>query len=95
MSTKIEPFEIRIEDLFRFSDGSTVITGELVGGGNVITPCQVELLVDATLVSRIRLEAERMPGPKTPKKHRIVVTSDEVPIDSTIVKERKCLLVHR
>ena len=79
-ATAIQPFRISIDDVFQFKDGSTVFIGKMVGGGNVITPSNAELLVNDVSLGRLRLEGERMPGPRTRDK-RIVFTYDKVDVD--------------
>lgn len=79
-SKAIQPFRISIEDVFQFDDGSTIFVGRMVGGGNVITPSNAELLVNGVSLGSLRLEGERMPGPRIRDK-RIVFTHDKVDVD--------------
>ncbi|MDH3643202.1 MAG: hypothetical protein OES38_13965 [Gammaproteobacteria bacterium] len=82
MSEMIRPFKMEIQDVFHFSDNSTVFIGTIEGGGNVITPCSVDVYVGDVLVGTVRLHGERMPGPDVPLGSRVVFTRDEIQVDT-------------
>jgi hypothetical protein len=92
MTDAIKPFSMKVEDIFRFGDGSIVFVGGVTGGGRVITPSEVTLQKDGLAIATITLAGERMPGPNLPVGSRVVFTRDPVKIDTTIDKTRYSLV---
>jgi hypothetical protein len=88
----VEPFTMRVEEIFYFSDASTVFVGIVTGGKNAITPCDVSVLLDEVVIAKIHLNGERMPGPKLSPEHRVVYTYDHFEIDKSIEKNRYTLI---
>lgn len=89
----VPPFVLRLEEVFNFSSGVTVLVGTLESGApSVLAPCDVELVIGDQSRGKIRLEAERMLGPGS-KERRAVETKAEVRADE--VREQRCVLIHR
>lgn len=87
----VGPFTLRVEDIFEFAGGVTVVVGRLEGGDStLLTPSEVELIVDGESQGHIKLDSERMPGPRSVGK-RIVETRASL----GAVRGRDCRLVHR
>jgi hypothetical protein len=85
-----EEYRLKIEQTFRFQDGSMVLVCRLLEGSEVPVPTTAELLVEGSSAGRIRLTSFRMLGPKQGARHRNVVTYDDIEAD---VEHQDCVLV--
>lgn len=90
---KIPPFALRVEDVFVFGTGVTVLVGHLQAGSPaVLAPCEAELIVDGRSEGVIYLEAERTAGRGRPGLRAV---ETRVQLDADEVRGRSCLLVHQ
>jgi hypothetical protein len=91
-----ETFIFHIDDLFRFADGRTVLTGSVEGGEQVvILPGLSRLFVDGALVDAFAIEPEMLvsrPDPIDPRSRRAVATQDAVSISISDIKDKNCWL---
>jgi hypothetical protein len=55
-------FQMNIVDVFRFSDGQTVIMGTMVGGPPYIKTCHADLVVRGKHIASLPIEGERTGG---------------------------------
>ena len=86
-------FELRVKDVFHFSNGQTVLVG-LVEKGPAFIPSQAcELLVDGEYRQRLRLEGEMMPSTQHGMGYRSVSTTESVNLKSSEPLEHICVLV--
>ena len=72
--------EMLVSKAFQFSDGSIVLTGRLIGGGQLRTPCRAALIVNDESLGFIDITSERMPGPALPRDHITVVARAPFPV---------------
>ena|SRR5271166_5750510 len=91
MST-VTPFEMKIVDIFEFSDGRTVIVGPIEGEVRFIRPCMGELMVNGVAQSIIQVEGEMIPNRVSPEGYRSVSTREAVPLDRQWLSTAECLL---
>lgn len=92
-SAHIDPFTLRVDEVFEFSGGLTVFVGALEAGSpKLLAPCDVQLIVEGQFQAVIRLDAERTSGPLS-QGRRAVETRSAVAVAS--LRGRDCLLIHR
>jgi hypothetical protein len=85
-------FEMRIVDLFKFSDGRTVFVGPITGSINFVRSCNCQLIVDGTAQGTIQIESEMIPDGQHPEGHRSLSTREPVPLVRETVLASECLL---
>ncbi len=86
-------YTLRIEEVFNFDGGVTVLIGRLESGSPpALAPSSVELVVDGCSRGQIRLESDRMPGPGSEGRRAVETRAD---IRAEELRGRRCLLVHR
>lgn len=91
--SRVTPFVLRVDDVFAFSGGVTVLVGRLESGAPaMLAPCNVELIVDGQSRGEIQLESERMQGPRSAG-HRAVETRAD--LEPAELRGRDCVLIHR
>ncbi|MGK3988344.1 hypothetical protein WME99_35205 [Sorangium sp. So ce136] len=87
------PYTLRVEEVFDFGGGVTVLAGELEAGSPpVLAPSTVELIVDGRSLGAIALDSERMPGPGSEGRRAVETRAN---IRAEDLGGRRCLLVHR
>jgi len=57
---------LEVDDIFRFSDGTTIFVGRLNGVAKLITQTVARLWIDDQPGPYIRIDGERMPSSATP-----------------------------
>lgn len=87
----ISAFTFAVEDAFALSGGVTVFVGRPGPGPKVLAPCDVDVVVDDQLLTRVRLTAERAQGSHSGV--RSVETKH--PVDVAAIRGHRCVLVHR
>jgi hypothetical protein len=80
-----EPFFMRVEDVFGFSDGRTVFVGLIAGTDAWIGSCWCELLHNDTVVERFEIEGQ-MIADWSPRSERALSTLASVAVTSEDVK---------
>ncbi|XXT18988.1 hypothetical protein WME94_53070 [Sorangium sp. So ce429] len=91
--TGVPPYTLRVEEVFNFGGGVTVLAGKLeTGSPPVLAPSNVELIVDGCSRGEIALESERMPGPGSEGRRAVETRAN---IRAEELRGRRCLLVHR
>ena len=89
---RIQPYSLRIKELFRFDDGTVVFAGPVEGGGRELAPCTSTLVVNGEARSIVYLAGERMPG-NLPNGYRVVFTHDHVDLEYETVLESCCEII--
>jgi hypothetical protein len=85
-------FEMRIHDLFKFSDGRTVFVGTVTSPTNFIQACKCQLIVNSTVQEMIQIEGEMIPDRPHPEGYRSLSTREPVQLDRETVISTECLL---
>lgn len=89
----IGPYKLRVAEVFTLANGVNVLVGELeCGAPPLLAPCVAELIVNGRSRGKVRVDAERMPGPGSVGR-RAVETYARV--SKADVEEGDCVLVHR
>jgi len=90
--TKITPgltYDFQVEEIFSFSDGSTVFVGLPSDNKIRLIPAHARILLNGNEAGQITLTEYRMPGNMTPRMP--LVSRDK--IDSNYLRSGKCKLV--
>ena len=85
-----EEYRLKIEQIFRFPDGSRVLVCRLLEGSEVPVPTTAELRVNGSSAGRISLTSFKMLGTRQSTSHRNIVTYDDIEAD---VEHEDCELV--
>lgn len=89
----VPPFVLRVDDVFAFSSGVTVLVGRVESGvPSLLAPCNAELVVDGQSRGEIRLESERMPGPRSANRRAV---ETKARLEATELRGKDCVLIHR
>lgn len=87
-------WEMRIEKVFKFGDGRTVLTGQVHGHVDFISSCDCELWVGGKLHSKIRIEGEMIAVRSKRPDLRSVSTQEPLDIDDGLATREQCKLIY-
>ncbi|MEA1950932.1 MAG: hypothetical protein U9N87_06075 [Planctomycetota bacterium] len=88
----VTTFEMKIVEMFRFSDGRTVFVGPIETNASFLGACRCELVVDGVSTSIINIEGEMMPDHQHEKGYRSLSSLDAVDLESDAIQKSDCRL---
>jgi hypothetical protein len=85
-------FEMKIVEMFRFSDGRTVFVGPIETDAQFLGACRCELVVDGVSRSVVSIEGEMMPDRQHEEGYRSLSTTDAVALERHTIEKSECRL---
>ena len=85
-------FEMKIVDVFHFSDGRTVFVGHISGKPKYIRPCKCDLLIDGVPKAQFQIEGEMISDSQSAQGFRSISTCAAVPLDKNATARSTCVL---
>ncbi len=88
------PFTMEIEDVYRLSDGRTILVGAVDSGMGFVSSLDCALLVDGREVQRLVVSEELPEKRSDPDSgNRAVGTADDVSVADELFRAGRCRLV--
>ena len=89
-------FNLRVTNIFNFSNGHTVIVGEIIGNANLIRKCTCELRINNMVKQVINIEGENIVKKIDPtNKLRSLTTLENVELTKEEAQSGKWELVYK